>query len=786
MKKPFFALPAQLGLHTLATLCIGLGVSCPVLLALDIAAPLHLCLACCMGAALLFALLDCLPRLRALSYPLLLTAMAAAVFPFANQLSAVSAAMTLLISGQSAALAAYARPVCILVSLAMSGLGAALARSEMAFFPIALITVCELLLVSFLGVPVGAAALLPLVLALLLVSRTPGVSLARILPSAALVLAALFALMPFASSTVPELARLAEKTRQTIDDYLFFTEPRTAFSFASTGWQPLGQERMGGPVSPTDDPVMQVAASGRTLLRAAIKNEYTGLAWADTMSGRRYLFVSPRYAQLRRDLFDQSRPERAVRGLLPDSEKISVTLWGEAASTLFVTQRFSSLRGDSVVPYYSPSSEVFATRSLAFGDSYTFSARRMTASTDGVRDAVLAAHDPDDPHYADVRAAYLKLPAAVEDRVYHLARQLTADANNDYDRAAALCAYLQSSFPYTLNQSEPPLTQDFVSWFLFEEQKGYCTSFASAMCVLARCAGLPARYIEGYAAIPDSDGVARVTQQYAHAWAEVYFPGFGWLTFDPTPGAGSSENAQAGGDSLPDGHGEHDAPDEPDEPGQTPDDENGGSQSGATPTPSPEPTPTPTPSPVPSPTPSPTPEHHDPAVTPTPPITPSPTDVPTPAPSPTPDTAPPDRDEPPQPPVLFWLALVLMLIIVLLAVRLYLCSPAHAAARYRNPGDGLLIWYRATEEALACMGLPPQPGEAPATYLLRAQEALGNRVRLLHMGRALCVARYSRMRLKQKHLKIGESAYRETFRLMTIRQKIKMYAHRLRFGMKLR
>ena len=131
------------------------------------------------------------------------------------------------------------------------------------------------------------------------------------------------------------------------------------------------------------------------------------------------------------------------------------------------------------------------------------------------------------------RGAYLKLPAAVEDRVHQLARQLTRDEANDFDRAAAICAYLQSSFPYTLNQSVPPVTQDFVSWFLFEEQQGYCTSFASAMCVLARSAGLPARYIEGYAAIPDSDGVARVTQQYAHAWAEIYFPGFGWLTFDP-------------------------------------------------------------------------------------------------------------------------------------------------------------------------------------------------------------------------------------------------------------
>lgn len=783
MKTPFFAIPRALALNALATLCIGVGSAYPLLLAMDIAAPVHLCIICCAAVSLAFALLDCLPHLRALCYPALLAAMIAVVLPFRDQIGAVSAALTLMLSGQSTALAVYARPICMLISLMMSGMGAALARSEQAFFPLALVTVVELLLVSLLGVPVGAAALLPLVLALLLVSRVPGVSLTRILPSAAAVLALLLLLMPFAASTLPPLERLAARTQQAINDYFFFTDPRTAFSFASTGWQPLGQERMGGPVLPADDPVMQVETPGRTLLRATVKNEYTGLAWADTMSGRRYLFVSPRYAQLRRDLFDQARPQRAVRAMLPDSEAVTVTLWGDAASTLFLTQRFSSPRGDGVVPYYSPSSEVFATHSLAFGDVYSFSARRLTASTDGVREAVLAASAADDPYYADVRSAYLQLPAAVEDRVHQLARQLTQDERNDYDRAAALCAYLQSSFPYTLNQSVPPVTQDFVSWFLFEEQKGYCTSFASALCVLARCAGLPARYIEGYAAIPDSDGVARVTQQYAHAWAEIYFPGFGWLTFDPTPGAGSGENAESGGDSLPDGHDDGDTPDSPDDPQQNPDDEPENEPGGMTPTPSPEPTPSPTPSPVPTPTPSPTPEHNDPAITPTPPITPAPTAVPTPSPSP---SAPPeDRDPPSLPPWLF-LLLALLVAAALIGLRLALCAPARVAARYRNPGDSLLIWYRATEEALVCMGLPPLAGEAPATYLLRAQEALSGKVRLLDMGRALCVARYSRMRLKQKHARIGQRAYTGVLALMTIRQRIRMYLRRIRLGMKLR
>ena len=181
-------------------------------------------------------------------------------------------------------------------------------------------------------------------------------------------------------------------------------------------------------------------------------------------------------------------------------------------------------------------------------------------------------------------------------------------------------------------------------------------------------------------------------------------------------------------------------------------------------------------------------------VTPVPTDVPAPTDTPastdspaptdTPAPSPTP--VPPADDDPPELPPWLPVLLILLLIAALCTLRLALCAPARAAARYRNPGDSLLIWYRATEEALICMGIPPLTSEAPATYLLRAQETLGGKVKLLDLGRALSAARYSRMRLKQKHTKIGARAYRGVLAMMTIGQKLKMYMRRVWFGMKLR
>ena len=262
---------------------------------------------------------------------------------------------------------------------------------------------------------------------------------------------------------------------------------------------------------------MQVKTPSHALLRATVKNEYTGLAWADTTSGRRYLFVSPRFSSLRRDLFDQARPDSAILPMLPGSRTLEVTMRADAASTLFLTQRFLSPRGDGVVSYFSPSTEVLATRSLSGGDSYAFSGRLLDASVSGIRSAVLAAYDDQDPYLDAVKSMYLQLPSSVEPEVYQIAQELTAGFDNSFDRASALCLYLQRSFPYSLTQHEPPLTRDFVSWFLLEEKRGYCTAFASSMTVLARAVGLPARYVEGYAAAPDSDGIARVTQKNAHA-----------------------------------------------------------------------------------------------------------------------------------------------------------------------------------------------------------------------------------------------------------------------------
>jgi hypothetical protein len=118
-----------------------------------------------------------------------------------------------------------------------------------------------------------------------------------------------------------------------------------------------------------------------------------------------------------------------------------------------------------------------------------------------------------------------------------LARDLTATEPTPYDRALAIESYLRE-FPYNLDVPTPGTTNDIADYFLFELQEGYCDYYATSMVVLARASGLPARMVIGYINGSYDPVNARyiVTEADAHAWPEIYFPGYGWVEFEPTGG----------------------------------------------------------------------------------------------------------------------------------------------------------------------------------------------------------------------------------------------------------
>jgi len=132
---------------------------------------------------------------------------------------------------------------------------------------------------------------------------------------------------------------------------------------------------------------------------------------------------------------------------------------------------------------------------------------------------------------------YLQLPP-VDSRVIALAKQITVSADNSYDKAAAVERYLRTNFGYTL-QLPRTIPHDPVANFLFERRQGHCEYFASAMAIMMRTLGVPSRVVNGFRTGEFNDLTSEylVRASNAHSWVEAYFPGYGWISFDPTPAA---------------------------------------------------------------------------------------------------------------------------------------------------------------------------------------------------------------------------------------------------------
>jgi transglutaminase-like putative cysteine protease len=141
-----------------------------------------------------------------------------------------------------------------------------------------------------------------------------------------------------------------------------------------------------------------------------------------------------------------------------------------------------------------------------------------------------AAGPPADPQYS-------LLPNTIDPRITALASSLTRGAPSQFAAAKSIEAYLRSGrFTYDTEVSAPPIGQDPLTYFLFDSHRGYCVHFASAMALLARAAGMPARVVGGYVTGTLVNGAYQVAGKDAHTWPEIFFAGTGWLQFEPTPG----------------------------------------------------------------------------------------------------------------------------------------------------------------------------------------------------------------------------------------------------------
>lgn len=331
-------------------------------------------------------------------------------------------------------------------------------------------------------------------------------------------------------------------------------------------------------------------------------------------------------------------------------------------------------------------------RVIARGDSYTATSQMSDATSEQLR-AVGAAYPP------HIRDLYMSPAPSMTARTAALAQQIVTEANaaTPYDQAKAIERWLRANIVYDELIPMPPAGQDPVDWLLFDLQRGYCNYYASAMIVMLRSLGVPARMAAGFAQgewVADENGFV-VRERDAHTWPEVYFPGYGWIEFEPTAAQLEIERGD-----LP-----------PEQPAQL------------TPTPAP-PTATFTPmatfTPSPTPTPEPQPEFTEvaenaspmpapPSATPTPTLTPTPAALIIP-------TPPPQRPQPRDPlsfiaPGLGLGFLILFLIMLaLLAVVLIYWTWEWRGMRGLSP---VARAYARMERYIGLIGLHPPPQQTP-------------------------------------------------------------------------
>ncbi|MBM3126446.1 MAG: hypothetical protein FJZ87_15485, partial [Chloroflexi bacterium] len=172
----------------------------------------------------------------------------------------------------------------------------------------------------------------------------------------------------------------------------------------------------------------------------------------------------------------------------------------------------------------------FTERSLTAGESYQVRAQIANPT-------ILDLQDAGSDYPAWVTEKYLQVPQDLAPQLRELTEQITAPFGTPYGKTQAVTSYLRKEITYEENLTEgPPPNADPLMWVLFEHKKGFCMYYATAEVLMLRTIGIPARMAVGFAQgeyDPETDQFV-VARRNSHAWPEVYFPGVGWVEFEPT------------------------------------------------------------------------------------------------------------------------------------------------------------------------------------------------------------------------------------------------------------
>jgi transglutaminase-like putative cysteine protease len=308
---------------------------------------------------------------------------------------------------------------------------------------------------------------------------------------------------------------LSERTKKTDDTVtsLDFTQGNYNISQSGYGGGYAGYRGLGGPVKLNNTIAFKVKSDKPYYLRGSVMDDYDGFSWVTSDSGTKDTPIS------------QASQADNSKELIIYPQVIATKTFFTPLNTIQVKYKTGNVVEGKESTYTTGLADgnIFSYYSVLFNDSSNLQ----------VTDYVLSSEDKN--KYIN----YLELPENITQKTIKLVDTVIGNSTNNSDKVEKIKEYLEKNYKYSLSVSKTPQGREFVDYFLFTEKKGYCTYFASAMTVMCRSAGVPARYVEGFLMndTKDSDGLYLVSNDRAHAWTEVLTDPVNnvWVSVDSTP-----------------------------------------------------------------------------------------------------------------------------------------------------------------------------------------------------------------------------------------------------------
>ena len=301
------------------------------------------------------------------------------------------------------------------------------------------------------------------------------------------------------------------------------------------------------------DPLLEVPVDSPRLWRAGTLDQYDGRRWLATVSpdGLPRFVVGPDGSAEEQDPPESisatgHRLDR-VRILRPGVTQVLAPgrLLSFTSASLSVSEKVFVTPGDRVMMSVEAGYNQYQVRSQVLLDVDNQDAA-STLTSDPEPGAEVQGSNTGTgsrpPVDEALDARWTTLPRTVPERVRRLGRNLVIGASSRLAAVQAIEAELGRRMTYTLNSPVPPSGTDAVDDVLFVSHSGFCEQFATAEVVLLRSAGVPARMAVGFSGGEPGTDARTVRRSDAHAWVEVWFPGAGWVTSDPTPAAAETQS----------------------------------------------------------------------------------------------------------------------------------------------------------------------------------------------------------------------------------------------------